>query len=125
MADRELRKNPAPIAAPMPMSWRCRPLRVREGCISAGILRESWFLSYRYYLNFTAIGLSVVSKAVVLLHVRLLLYLARQEICSCSPEKIVTQERPGVFSPNWRNRGLNRHLESSNPELVLNVSANR
>src|SRR6266481_6566920 len=76
MADPELRKNPAPIAAPMPMSWRCRPLRVRGGCVSAGMLRESVVSVIPLLPQFTAIGLSVVSKAVVLLHFLLLLYLA-------------------------------------------------
>src|SRR5258708_26818851 len=56
MADPELRKNPAPIAAPMPMSWRCRPLRVREGCISAGTLRESVVSVIPLLPQFTAIG---------------------------------------------------------------------
>ena len=87
MADPELRKNPAPIAAPMPMSRRCRPLRVREGCVSAGMLRESVVSVIPLLPQFTAIGLSVVSKAVVLLHVRLLLYL-------------------GVRSRNGKNRTL-------------------
>src|SRR5580704_13351894 len=88
MADPELRKNPAPIAAPMPMSWRCLPLRVRAGCVSAGMLRESVVSVISLLPQFTAIGLAVVSKAVVIPHFLLLLYVAlsAQENFSCSRE---------------------------------------
>src|SRR5260221_4874112 len=116
MADPELRKNPAPIEGPMPMSWRCRPLRVREGCVSTGMLRESVASVIPLLPQITGIGLSVVSKAFVMPHFLLLLYLAlsAQENFSCSREYIVTQERPNVFCPNCRNWCLDRHLESSN-----------
>src|SRR5258707_15143156 len=55
----------------MPAFKGSRGLRLRWDCFE-----NQCFLSSRYYLNFTAIGLSVVSKAVVLLHFLLLLYLA-------------------------------------------------
>src|SRR5260221_1372008 len=116
MADTEVRNIQARIAASMHMSLRCRPLRVREACVSAGMLRESVASVIPLLPQITGIGLSVVSRAFVMPHFLLLLYLAlsAQENFSCSREHIVTQERPNVFCPNCRNWCLDRHLESSN-----------
>jgi hypothetical protein len=65
---RNRRLNCRLVAAAMPMSWRCRPLRVREGCVSAGKLRESVVSVILLLPQFTAIGLSVAAKAFVILH---------------------------------------------------------
>jgi len=80
MADPELRKNPAPIAAPMPMSWRCRPLRVREGCVSAGMLRESVVSAISLLPPFTAIDMALAFKAFV---ITTLLVVARLWFAGC------------------------------------------